>query len=542
MVRYWFSHVMLLATCVCADACTSPACPDGTFATVSGTQLRVAQTCGDDSGDGSAEAPFKTISKAAAAAAAGTTIVVGAGTYPETVKLRAGISLRGAGSTAVIIAPPTGQAGVVADGAAAITLQGFAVRGAGNVGISVAHSSATVTDIAVSGTQRVTVKEKLVGGHGIQFTDATTVRLDHVTVRDNEGTGLLAWRVRTVSIVDPSFIVDPGFAPEAAVGADGIVDPSFLPHNSFVNNWGGGVAIVDPSFAPLAAKPDTVGIVDPSFDVGGAAVQRNKGFGIALFGASAKMTRMVITGTAKLDNSDIADGVVVTTGTVPATRALDVSLASNVVVADNARSGVLTSCDKTAPFALRAVIGGQIGRNALGGAWAQGQQAVVAVDASARISANRMVGVAATDAGLVQLNAARIDHTVAVGWLGSTDKSLDNQVGDGVGVFAGGRAVLTGTRLDNNPRAGLHLRSPGKKADGSIDVVATGVTVDQCPIGIAFDGATTELGTLTPDAAVKVTGAAEKARENAKLQAHLSPCSPSDAAANCAPARPASNP
>ena len=87
-------------------ACPCAACPAGEFAAppASGAVLYVSATA-TAPGDGSAAAPFDSLSRAAAAVRSGTTILLGKGTHEGEVQPPAGSTLRGACASETTLTP-----------------------------------------------------------------------------------------------------------------------------------------------------------------------------------------------------------------------------------------------------------------------------------------------------------------------------------------------------------------------------------------------------------------------------------------------------
>lgn len=150
-----------------------------------------------------------------------------------------------------------------------------------------------------------------------------------------------------------------------------------------------------------------------------------------------------------------------------------------------------------------------------------------------------MVGVAGTSNAMLTIGAAQIDHTVTVVLTPGAQTTLDQQIGDGVGIFDGARAALSGTKLDANGRAGIVLRDSGKKADGSgVDVSVSGVTIGGSPLGVAANKGTANSDGMLKAGGIAMNGVAEPSRFDAKLDVQSSPCDHAKADADCAPARP----
>jgi hypothetical protein len=142
----------------------------------SGTIHFVAE--GASAGDGTRTAPWGTIAEAIAVAAPGDTIALGAGTYPETFTLPAGVTLLGACPADTIIDPPPGDIttyGVLLDADSALvnlTVAGQRPGVRGHDGV------ARLTDVIV--------RAAIVG---VAVTASGTLMADHVVIRDTEPGG-----------------------------------------------------------------------------------------------------------------------------------------------------------------------------------------------------------------------------------------------------------------------------------------------------------------------------------------------------------------
>lgn len=519
----------LLLAAATFTGCASGACDDVTFAS---GDLFVAQGCGAADGDGSRAAPFLTIQAALNKAGAGQTIAIATGTYAESLTSSKSVAL--SGGAGVVIAPPDGTPGLVATGGA-LTVRDLTVQGATLAGIAVSGIDATLINVTIKDSKRGKENGLPVGGHGFQAIGGAKVRLENVVIKDNTGTGVLAQGTGSVTIIDPSFMTDPNASAGGGVGKAGIIDPSFDTGAGakIANNYGGGVAIIDPSFSP-AKTDDPTGIIDPSFSTGGLQVKGNRTFGIALFGATAKIAATAIYDTTKHTGEDFADGLLVTN--TAASPTLDVALSGNSIVANNGRAGVLLASGTDAKNALRGTIDADISGNALGGAWSQGTAAELHVGAKSMFSGNSVVGIGATGGSLLDVAAATVQDTKKVAWqAGGGD---DAAIGDGIGLFDGARATLNGTKLTNNARAGLII-DKAASAGGAPDVTATAVSVTGGSFGVVLNKGTSGGDKLVGGGVTVGADVKTALLKDADFAVQRSACDASNGKSDCTPSKPA---
>ena len=514
--------IVTLLIALLTGACSSGACPDDTFA--GGADLYVAKSCGEDGADGSKDAPLATIGAAIAKAAAGQTILVADGTYGEALVVDKALTLRGAGASKVTITPPSGSVGLIASGGA-LRVETLTVDSATLVGIATDGIDATLKGVVVTGVKRGKVDGKPIGGHGVQAIGGGALRLQGVRIVENTGTGLLAQGVAKVSIVSPDFMTDPQLNARSP-GKAGIVSPDFDGGGGadVTGNWGGGIAIVSPDFMPGKSDDpkhdDAKGIVSPDFSSGGALIANNRRFGVALYGANGKLEGTAIRDTEKHSAESFADGLVVAGSA--AVGAQEVAVAGTSIVTGNARAGVLTIGDKDAKVAHRTTIDGDVSANLLGGAWAQGGSAQLVVGDKAVLDNNRIVGVAGTSGALLTIGAALVSSTQKVSWSGG--RTDEDSIGDGIGLFDGARAALTGTRLQGNARAGLMIDGAAVKG-GVADITAKGVKVTGGGYGVVFNKGISGGAALVNGGGVEVgSKVGKKVLEDASFSVQQSAC------------------
>lgn len=507
---------LLLWTCtaaLAASGCSAEDAPGG----FDGPAVYVDGASGADGNAGNASSPMKTLAAAVKKAAPGDTIVVAAGTYAEGLVLPPGVHFKGEGVAKTIVAPPAGSTGILITGGGDAKIEGVSVRKATGTGILASGTNLELVDVEVSGTLR----DKATGapGHGVQSAGAALLTLKGCTVGKNLGVGVVAAKVATVSIIDPAFSV----SPLGGSGAVSIIDPAFSPKSNISGNWGGGVAIIDPAFAP-GARGKTDGAT-PSFDIQGTLIGDNKLFAVALYGASGTIRGSALIGSQKLvssraGTSDVAEGLVVADGS-DGQASSSVAIEDDCVIGGNARAGVLVSAH------AQVNVSGAVRTNSYGGVWAQGKDARIALDASAVVSDNDLVGVAVTFGAGLEAKGARISGTRKM-QLANPAGGLPVEVGDGVGVFDQGRAALNAVQLLDNGRAGVVAHRPGTTGSGSVDLQVSGSKFVGGQFGIVVNEAGQTGAGSVPAADLEKNNAFEglnnKVDPAGKLEVEVSPC------------------
>ena len=219
--------------------------------------------CVDADGDGSRDAPFRGL-EAARGLTAGETLVLLPGTYEGALQLPGGVD-------AVVALPERTELtrGVTVEGAGSSRLSGMRIESPEEFGLRVVGATVTLESSRIRGST----------GHGIEVREAGSLALRASAVLQSAGVGVLAKGAGAISIVEPIFDVGPRGEGDDKIG---IVEPIFLPSTRIEGNVGGGIAIVEPIFLPA---PDA----GHSLLLEGAMVQGNVGFGVALYGASARI-------------------------------------------------------------------------------------------------------------------------------------------------------------------------------------------------------------------------------------------------------------
>ena len=190
------------------------ACPAGDWPDVPGNPVYVL--AGAAGGDGSQAAPFGTISEAVAAAAPGDVVVIGAGTYSESVSIASDISLWGKCVGEVLIQAPgpySGGGAIEVTGGAVVDvrnlritgeqngvlinapdvqvrLQGVWIHEATSRGVVIADGGVTLTGVLITSTR---MNPSGGGGVGVSaWGEAAWIRVESSTVENNPAAGIVA--------------------------------------------------------------------------------------------------------------------------------------------------------------------------------------------------------------------------------------------------------------------------------------------------------------------------------------------------------------
>lgn len=202
-----------------------------------------------DTGPGSVDQPFCTITRAATVALAGQTVEVAAGSYPESPALRnsgtAGspITLRPAPGAAVTVTGTPGVAGArgfAISGKTYITITGFTVTGTAGYGIYVFGSSnVSITGNTVSGTgARVSGQTAA----GIYLNSTTSSDVTGNVSRDNSDAGILVTNNSSgVRVAGNTTFGNAQGYQRAAPGIDVRSGPNTIVNNVSYNNEDSGL-------------------------------------------------------------------------------------------------------------------------------------------------------------------------------------------------------------------------------------------------------------------------------------------------------------
>lgn len=454
----------VLACAAAAGCAADKPCSTEQWPAASGPTVYVA-TCGDDGASGTRQAPLRTLAAAATRAKPGQTVALAAGSYRAGISWPGGVALVGVDLTdadgASVLTADQGPAALRITSDQTTRLSNLRIDGAVGSGLLVEGGSIEANHLDITGVSKVAGA----GGHGVELQEVTSATLLGLNVHDNAGTGLVAYGGGEVTILDPSFVPSDNDPPAAAVQA-AVADPAFAPASRFTGNKGGGVAFVRPQ--------DAAGILDPSFLVGRTLIANNAVFGLGSWGVVGQVEQSRVVGNGD-DNDAFGDGVVVLAAGSgkPAVR-----IGSNTVVDANLRAGAVVGSDATLD------VRGRLEGNGRSGAWAQGPNARLMLADSAVVRANVWLGVGVSTGAELLAGAALIADTLPLQWA-PPDGGLPGQIADGVGVFAGSRAELTGTVLQGNGRAGLLAANPAA-SDGVIRVALQSVAVSDCPLGLVL--------------------------------------------------------
>ena len=182
-------------------------------APASGTS-RFVSTMGSDAADGSKSSPWRTIQHAVDVAPAGTTIVVGAGTYPGFSVTRPGLTVESAQGEQVVVSGGTYV--VLVRGTSDVIIRGLVIRDAPDL-----------------------------WGSGVRVETSARVRIEANTIHDNHSFGIKV-KDATAVIVDDNEISKNDTGIELSGAVDGaVVDSNRIHHNDrMVTSSRGGNGIV----------------------------------------------------------------------------------------------------------------------------------------------------------------------------------------------------------------------------------------------------------------------------------------------------------
>ncbi len=416
-------------------------------------------SCGQLGADGSAALPLAGLAAIGDASTKGT-IVLLAGDYDEALSLDGDVTIVGAEPRGVRL-----HQTLTLGGSGVATVRGVDVVNASGAGIKATGVTLKLEDVRVEGT---TAKADGTG-HGVQLNGVAGASLVSTTVRGSAGIGVLAKGSGAISIVEPIFTKPPRGVGDEKIG---IVEPIFQPAALIADNGQGGIAIVEPIFAPKGDEPA------PSLTMRGVEVRANKGFGVALFGADARIEASAIHDTAVGSKGPWADGVQVLAGKVARVNTLIIDDQS--VITGNARGGVV------ALAATDVTVSAEVSDNGFVGLWVNGKGSVIRTDAKAVFWGNVLCAVGATGGADLRMTGSRAGHTHAkdIGADGA-----DRMVGDGVGVFDGARATIQNAKFIDNDRAAVLVHAAATKADGTVDVEIDGTTFVGGKYAVVVNGA-----------------------------------------------------
>lgn len=419
--RFGAQALIALLLCGCSSedpAPTAPLCSGAGFSIpdATGNPVYVSKNAAMG-GTGTAETPYASIADAMQAVGDGDVILIGGGTWTESIDTDKAISFVGCGPDATIIVPAAGEAGIQIAASGLVYLWNLTIGGATSYGVSLVGASGHFQGARVEGTLPSTDPAAgTPGGHGIQLEaaagDAELTLIGDVEITQNAGIGILV------------------------VGGKAIVTGTFLE-----GNGQGGVAIVTGTFAEIT----------------GATIRKNGRFGVGLYSTGGKLDQNTIEQTfLPAGEGNGGDGIVVAAadpgapGPVP-----EVEITATNRVIDSARLGLLAVTPTT-----MSVDASFVG-NARGGLLAEGAGVQVDVGPNGLFSGNGGFGLCAVQGAVVQsAGGARFEATTARLFANPTG-GLPYLVGDGISVSTGATLLLQGAEVSNNARAGLIADSPG---------------------------------------------------------------------------------
>ncbi len=459
--------------------------------------------CAGAGADGTAARPLPAT---ALTVKAGQTLVLLPGDYAVPVTLPGGAHLLVPEPKLTVV-----RATVRIDGKGASSVQGLRSVGAAGAGVQVRGAAVALSDVRVEGA---VAKAGVGAGHGVEVRDGGSLTASGLAVIASAGVGVLAKGAGAISIVEPIFDVDP----RGDDGKIGIVEPIFAPGTQFVGNQGGGIAIVEPIFAP---KSDATS--DGGLTLTGAWVRDNAGFAIALYGASATLSRVALTGTVRGAKGNWADGVMLAPGAKgapPPTLRID----ERCVISDNVRGGVV------ALTAAKVEVAADVSGNGYAGLWIGAPGAKLDVGPKARLFRNHLVAVCVAEGAELLLQGAELGETRPLSIDGGDD------VGDGIGVFSGARAMIQGARIVDNTRAAVIVHAAATLSDGTPDVSIDGTTFVGGKYAVVVNGAPApdfaSKNSYEPSSAAD-SGSSPDDLDNASLPVETKYCEEGD---ECAPA------
>jgi len=385
----------------------------------------------------------------------GKLIRLGEGAFTASLTLEAGTSVVGVGADKTSIEAPDGQAVIFVSGEGLTSIAALAVKGAAKHGILVQKTALLLDKVAISGMK----------GDGLHAEGSLKVDVRSTVIADNGGRGIYAKGTGPVAIIDPVYTKDP-----RQLGKVGIIDPVYAPGSRITGNKQGGVAIIDPVYAP---KSDEVA---DGFKIVSTLVRANGRYGVGLWSAGILVQKTAIVGTVAGKDGPWADGILVAKGATARTGIL-VQLDADALVANNARTGVLTTSD------VELKLAADISGNGLGGVWGQGGKTSILVQDEAAMHANKAVGVVGAGGAKLTITGAKITGTKRV--------VVNNgpEMGDGVGVYDGATAKITKAKLIDNERAAIVVHAAGKNKDGEADVVVDGCEMTGGDYSCVINGA-----------------------------------------------------
>ena len=398
----------------------------------------VSAACPAAGADGTVDHPYPTIGEAASRAGAGATVLVAAGTYAEQLSITRDLNVLGevtkgkkGDDAAIILQAPQPYAIVVGAGAHA-TIQGFQVSGAQGIGVWARGGSVTIEGCDIEGTTLYTATDPATN---------KTVTSGFGVLASEDGAIILQDSAVTASALGGVLFSGAPMPGADMNGASGSILASEVSHNH-----GYGVRL-DQTSSPITIR--------------GSTLTANVGFGVGVFSSGAIILQNHIEGTA-LDASGVGDGII--SGANDAVPIPSSIQASGNVITGSGRVGVLCAAGAGGIILQGNTISGSAAAAPFGaGIWLQQGAGALAGSGNLiegnTLSGNRFVGLGLTgDTGGIILQDNGITGTT----LGSTFVGLGQvMIGDGINVFSGASAQITGNTVSQNGRFGLILDAEG---------------------------------------------------------------------------------
>jgi hypothetical protein len=278
-------------------------------------------------------------------------------------------------------------------------------------------------------------------GHGVVALDGGTLHLHHSVVSENAGIGILSHGLRKTWIADNTEAPhDPSLQQEQV----GIIVPEYMPGNSVLNNEKGGIAIVDP-IGPDAEKADEASL---NHWIAGVEVRGNKGYGVSLLGANARISRSVIheSGT---EGSTAATGVYINHAPTAPEKKADVQIDETNLIKNNRGAGVRVLGGS------HLLLNGEISQNTGGGVRLRNDDTSVEVQEGAFIAANRVVGISALSGTSLTVKGATLAANIREE--GEGELNTQSAFGDGIWAVEPANLTVENTLIRDHERAGIIL-------------------------------------------------------------------------------------
>jgi parallel beta-helix repeat protein len=404
--------ILLTAACGGSGECKTdgyPSAPSGASSTV-----HVSAGCSAEDADGSASAPYPTISAAIAKAGKGAAVLVVAGKYKENLLIEKDIHIVGvskekwgAGAT-IELSAPEATAIRVTSGAKA-TLEGFNISAPIGVGVFAKGGTATIVASKIEGA---VVDGSGTLGYGVTAADEGAIILQNSAITGSAGLGALV---------------------AAATGT--------FTGSNISDNAAGGIRL-DSATGEVTIEDNTLA--------------SNTSFGIGVFSSKAIILQNQIKDT-QADAKGIGDAVLVTD--LPGGATSSVKAQDNTITGA-ARVGILANAGTSGIILQNNTISGSAAAAAFGAAiWLQkGAGGAVGNEITGNtMTGNRFVGLGLSGEthGIILQHNAMSGTTMGTTFDGP--KSVD--IGDGMNLFKGASANATENTFGQNARFGMILDS-----------------------------------------------------------------------------------